>query len=172
MQALARIRSEIEESIQRGKEIREYLQRSSIENYEEHIQQVSLLSADIERLKIQLEYAQKQFADNQEAIDKLRKTLEQTRKTLEAELKKQSVSALSDRMMLLVEELQEQQYQKLLRSVEADLNEKFQQLIRKEGFVDHIYGISGDFPLRKNLRWGQNWGQNLYTAYTSALLLQ
>lgn len=54
-------------------------------------------------------------------------------------MKKQSVSALSDRMMLLVEELQEQQYQKLLRSVEADLNEKFQQLIRKEGFVDHIY---------------------------------
>lgn len=137
--SVARIRNEIEESIQRGKEIREFLQRSSIENYEEHIQQVSLLSADIERLKIQLEYAQKQFAENQESIDKLRKTLEQTRKTLEAELKKQSVSALSDRMMLLVEELQEQQYQKLLRSVEADLNGKFQQLIRKEGFVDHIY---------------------------------
>lgn len=54
--SVARIRNEIEESIQRGKEIREFLQRSSIENYEEHIQQVSLLSADIERLKIQLEY--------------------------------------------------------------------------------------------------------------------
>jgi len=26
-----------------------------------------------------------------------------------------------------------------LRSVEADLNKKFQQLIRKDGFVDHIY---------------------------------
>ena len=74
-----------------------------------------------------------------EAIEKLKKILEVTRRNLEAELKKQSVSALSDRMMLLVEELQEKQYQKLLTSVEADLNLKFQQLIRKEGFVDHIY---------------------------------
>lgn len=137
--SIAQIRKEIEESIQRSKKIREYLQRSSIENYEEHIQQVSVLSADIERLKMQIEYVRKQFAEKQEAINKQRKALEQTRRALEIELKKQSVSALSDRMMLLVEELQEQQYQKLLCSVEADLNEKFQQLIRKEGFVDHIY---------------------------------
>ena len=49
-------------------------------------------------------------------------------------------------MLLLVEELQEQQYQKLLARVESDLNKKFRQLIRKDDFVDHIY-IDTDFSL-------------------------
>jgi len=88
---------------------------------------------------VQLQNAQEQENTIQEEIEKVQKALDATRKVLEVELKKQSVSALSDRMMLLVEELQEKQYQKLLYSVERDLNEKFKQLIRKEGFVDYIY---------------------------------
>ena len=40
----------------------------------------------------------------------MRKEVEASRKALEAELKKRSVSALSDRVLLLVEELQDQQY--------------------------------------------------------------
>lgn len=38
-----------------------------------------------------------------------------------------------------MEELQSRQDRRLLAAVERDLNEKFRQLIRKEGFVDHIY---------------------------------
>lgn len=136
---IAKYRSEIEASIQRSKEIREYIQKSSIENYEEHIRRVGELTARIEKTRVQLQNAQEQENAIQEEIEKVQKALDATRKVLEVELKKQSVSALSDRMMLLVEELQEKQYQKLLSSVEKDLNEKFKQLIRKEGFVDHIY---------------------------------
>lgn len=139
-------REEIEASIQRGKEAREYLQKSSIENYEDHIRRVGELTSNIERLSLQHGHAQEKLVEIQNELEKLRKTLDATRKILEVELKKQSVSALSDRMMLLVEELQEQQYRKLLASVEADLNEKFQQLIRKEGFVDRIY-LDSNFGL-------------------------
>lgn len=56
------------------------------------------------------------------------------------------MSALSDRMILLVEELQEQQYKKLIADVEYDLNRKFRELIRKDDFVDRIY-LGDDFSL-------------------------
>ena len=46
----------------------------------------------------------------QEEIESVNRALEITRKALEVELKQQSVTALSDRMILLVEELQELQY--------------------------------------------------------------
>lgn len=61
-------------------------------------------------------------------------------------MKKQSVAALSDRVMLLVEELQEQKYKRLIAEVEADMNKKFSQMIRKADFVDHIY-LDEDFVL-------------------------
>ena len=47
---------------------------------------------------------------------------------------------------MLVEELQEQQYEKLILAVERDINKKFQELIRKEHFVDQIQ-IGPDFSL-------------------------
>ena len=56
------------------------------------------------------------------------------------------MSALSDRMILLVEELQEQQYKKLIADVEYDLNRKFRELIRKDDFADRIY-LGDDFSL-------------------------
>lgn len=69
-----------------------------------------------------------------------------SRKAFEAELKKQSVLALSDRVLLLVEELQERQYKKLIGAVEQDLNQKFRELIRKDDFVNYIY-LDHDFSL-------------------------
>lgn len=79
-------------------------------------------------------------------IKTLEKVLVSSRKTLQAELKKRSVSALSDKMLLLVEELQEQQYKKLIANVEKDINQKFHELIRKDDFVDHIC-LDQDFSL-------------------------
>lgn len=136
---VADYRREIEQSIKRTKETRETLQKSSIENYEEHLSLINELVGNIERLKIQRDYIETQLEQILEKISSVSKSLDITRKTLEEELKKKSVADLSDRMMLLVEELQDKQYQKLLSSVENDLNVKFKQLIRKEGFVDHIY---------------------------------
>ena len=82
----------------------------------------------------------------QEQIETVNRALESTRKALETELKQQSVAALSDRMILLVEELQELQYKNLIAEVETDLNKKFKELIRKDDFVSYIH-LDLDFNL-------------------------
>lgn len=142
----SKYRRRINDSIDRSKELREQLQRSSIENFQAHVERVAEINSLLDRASLEKEGLQAEMASIHEKISEVTKAIETTRKILETELKKQSVSALSDRMLLLVEELQEQQYQKLLARVEADLNRKFRQLIRKDDFVDHIY-IGSDFSL-------------------------
>ncbi len=114
-------------------------QHNNIENFEEHLKQVTEITSRIEQLKHQHKEISDSLLALQDEIAALRKTLSSSRKALEMELKKQSVSALSDRVLLLVEELQDEQYKKILCAVEHDLNEKFKDLIRKDRFVDHIY---------------------------------
>ena len=144
--AISKDRRRIEESLQRSAELRERLQKSSIENFEGHIERVAELTALIEKARSQQEKTASELTTMQDEIATLKKTLETSRKALEAELKKQSVSALSDRVLLLVEELQDQQYKKLIADVERDLNHKFKELIRKDDFVDYIH-IDHDFSL-------------------------
>lgn len=139
-------RQKIEDSIQRSTDIRAQLQKSSIENFESHVKCIADLTNQINQLKSELADKENDRQELQKQIESLKKVLEHSRKVLEAELKKQSVSALSDRMLLLVEELQEQQYKKLIADVECDLNRKFKELIRKEDFVDRIY-LDDDFSL-------------------------
>lgn len=143
---ISKDRRRMEESLRRSTELREQLQKSSIENFEGHIERVAEITAQIERAKNQQEKNSSALASLQDEIASLKKALAASRKTLEAELKKQSVSALSDRVLLLVEELQGQQYKKLIADVERDLNQKFRELIRKDDFVDYIY-LDHDFSL-------------------------
>lgn len=143
---ISKDRRRIEESLQRSAELREQLQKSSIENFESHIERVAEITTQLERVKNLQEKNSSELVSLQDEIAALKKTLDVSRKALEAELKKQSVSALSDRVLLLVEELQDQQYKKLIADVERDLNQKFRELIRKDDFVDHIY-LDHDFSL-------------------------
>ena len=136
----------IDDSIARSKDLRESLNKSSVENFESHIMTISQLKIDLERAQTQKEKLLIELQMINDQIEAVNKALDVTRRALEAELKQQSVTALSDRMLLLVEELQDQQYRKLIASVEEDLNKKFRQLIRKDDFVSYIY-IDLDFTL-------------------------
>ena len=138
--------NDINQSIERSKIMRDTVKMSSIENFEAHIQTLSKLNYDLEKAVDKKEQLTLELQQNNENVEAVNKTLDSTRKALEVELKQQSVAALSDRMILLVEELQEQQYRSLISAVEADLNNKFKQLIRKDDFVSHIY-IDLDFNL-------------------------
>jgi len=143
---ISKDRRRIEESLQRSAELRERLHKSSIENFESHIERVTEIVTKLEKAKNQQEKNDSELVTLQSEIAELKKVLEASRRALEAELKKQSVSALSDRVLLLVEELQDQQYKKLITDVEQDLNQKFRELIRKDDFIDHIY-LDHDFSL-------------------------
>lgn len=136
----------INKSLNRSKTMREELKKSSIENFEEHVSTISKMNYDLEKNHDARENLCSELATVQEQIESVNRALEITRKALEAELKQQSVTALSDRMILLVEELQELQYKNLIASVEKDLNKKFKELIRKDDFVSYIH-LDLDFNL-------------------------
>lgn len=144
--AISKGRRRIEESLQRSAELREQLQKSTIENFESHIKRAAEITTQLERAKDRQEKNHNKLASLQDEVSALKKTLDASRKAFEAELKKQSVLALSDRVLLLVEELQERQYKKLIGAVERDLNQKFRELIRKDDFVNYIY-LDHDFSL-------------------------
>lgn len=136
----------IDQSVARGKSLQENLKKSSVENFENHVLALSELNFELQKAQDRREKVSEDLQTTESEIETLSKVLESTRRALESELKQRSVSALSDRMLLLVEELQEQQYRKLIASVESDLNKKFKQLIRKDNFVSDIY-IDLDFTL-------------------------
>lgn len=137
---------EVNKSLNRSKAMREKLKKSSIENFEEHVQATSKMAYELQKSQDEKERVASEQQAVLEQIATVNKALESTRKALENELKHQSVAALSDRMILLVEELQEQQYSSLIANVETDLNQKFKQLIRKDDFISHIY-LDPDFTL-------------------------
>ena len=138
--------SRLAESFERGKAIRVRLQKSSIECLEEHLQRESDLKEQRRQAQNQVDQLQLRLTTLRQQMAEQKKRCDGARKALEAELKKRSVSSLAGRMLLLVEELQEQQYEKLILAVERDINKKFQELIRKEHFVDQIQ-IGPDFSL-------------------------
>lgn len=137
---------QINKSLNRSKTMREELKKSSIENFEEHVSAISKMNYDLEKNRDAKGTLSSELASVQEQIEAVTSALESTRKALETELKQQSVAALSDRMILLVEELQELQYKNLIAAVETDLNQKFKELIRKDDFVSYIY-LDLDFNL-------------------------
>lgn len=109
----------IDQSIERSRTMRETVKKSSIENFEGHIQTLSKLNYELEKAIDLKEQITVKLQKTNDDIDAVNKVLDSTRKALEIELKQQSVAALSDRMILLVEELQEQQYRSLISAVEA-----------------------------------------------------
>lgn len=137
---------QINKSLNRSKTMREELKKSSIENFEEHVNAISKMNYELEKNRDVKENLSSELESVQEQIEAVTRALESTRKALETELKQQSVAALSDRMILLVEELQELQYKNLIAAVETDLNKKFKELIRKDDFVSYIY-LDLDFNL-------------------------
>lgn len=142
----ASCRDEIAASVQRSQQIREQLKKSSIENYEEHLRKLSQWKSAAERLGYEKKRLEGELSALRGTISQAERTVKASRKALEAELKQRSMAELSERTLLLIGELQEQQYSKLLAAVERDLNQKFRQLMRKDDFVDHIY-LGQDFSL-------------------------
>ena len=78
------------------------LEKSSLENYEEHLGRVSALRAELERANYQIARLAESAADLEERREEAEKTAKAGRKALEAELKQQSLLDLSGRVLLLV----------------------------------------------------------------------
>lgn len=136
---LIRYQKRIDNSLEKSKEIRTRLQASSIENVESYMQTLSTLEEEVKIAILKKEHAQEILELKKSDLDQKESNLRNLKKAFEEQLKVHSVSAVSGKTLLLLEDLQNTLYSNLIQRVESDLNKKFQELIRKKNFFSRIY---------------------------------
>lgn len=134
----------IDKSLARTKQIREKLQNSSVENYQAHVDAVAAITQDIFNLSLQMQSEKNELETCTAQIALAEKELDAAYKKLESDIKRRSVSAISSRVLLFLEELQENLFTNLLQAVKKDTLSEFNRLIRKKKFIDDIE-IDRDF---------------------------
>lgn len=136
--AFTRYQKRINASLEKSKEIRATLQRSSVEHYEEYMQTLSALEEDLKVAMLKTEHLRELLEIKRLELDELEARARAAKRAFEEQLKANSVSTISGKTLLLLEELQSTLYANLIQQVEADLNAKFKELIRKADFFSRI----------------------------------
>lgn len=134
-----RFQKRINASLKKSKEIRARLQASSIENVESYAQTLSTFEEELKIAEMKEEHAKMILELKQSDLVQKEVKLRGLRKAFEEQLKVHSVSSVSEKALLLLEELQDTLYSNLIQQVERDLNIKFEELIRKKNFFSRIY---------------------------------
>ena len=132
------LKEQLNASVEESKIIRGKLQASDIEHFEEHIKEQTRLESEQEILKVTIDHCKANLQQLTETHAVLEAKVKTSKKAFEEQLKQQSVSAVSGRVLLLLEDLQKELYTKLIQKVETDINAKFRQLIRKREFFSYI----------------------------------
>ncbi|MBM6923756.1 AAA family ATPase [Hydrogenoanaerobacterium saccharovorans] len=135
---IPRNQKRIQESLKKTKEIRTRLQATTIENYESYMNLRSSLEERAKIVRLKKEHAETLFELRSADREKKEKELHTLRREFEDQLKARSISDISGKTLLLLEELQEMLYSNLIKQVETDLNLKFKQLIRKKDFFSQM----------------------------------
>lgn len=128
----------INSSITRSKELRDVLQNSSIDSFEEFSKARVDKELEQQRLEVDLQHLYTEESSLLEEIQFKQNNLAVAKKAFEESLKKESMAAITGRLVLLLEDLQDYLFRKLIAAVEHDLKMKFGQLIRKKDFFDDI----------------------------------
>lgn len=134
----ARYQKRIHTSLERTKEIRNRLQSTNIENFESYLNVHSTLEEKSKIIRLKKEHEETLLELKNTNLEKKENELRLLKKSFEEQLKAQSVSDISGKTLLLLEDLQEMLYSNLIQQVETDLNAKFRELIRKKDFFSRL----------------------------------
>ena len=134
----ARYQKRIHTSLERTKEIRNRLQSTNIENFENYLNVHSTLEEKSKIIRLKKEHEETLLELKNTDLEKKENELRLLKKSFEEQLKAQSVSDISGKTLLLLEDLQEMLYSNLIQQVETDLNAKFRELIRKKDFFSRL----------------------------------
>lgn len=137
---------QIDVSLDKTKAIRAKIQSSDIEHFEEYVKELTRLEEEQKVVQVKIEHSKERSEQLETEYMIVTSQLHNAKKAFEEQLKKESVSDISGRVLLLLEDLQKELYARLLRKVEQDINTKFSQLIRKKDFFTEIR-IDDDFNI-------------------------
>ncbi len=137
-------RAEVKASIQRSKEIRNIIENSSVNAVQDYFAQKEQLlqrQANLtDGLNSLIEYTKNVEID----LEIQRESYKRENRSLEEELKKNSLSSMTSKAILLLEKLQEKLFSTEISKVEKFFMQKIKELARKTNFIDSIR-IDDDF---------------------------
>jgi len=102
------------------------------------MQTLSALEEDLKVAMLKTEHLRELLEIKRIELDELEARARAAKRAFEEQLKANSVSTISGKTLLLLEELQSSLYANLIQQVETDLNTKFKELIRKADFFSRI----------------------------------
>ena len=143
---IIKIKKGIKTSINKSARIRQKLDECNIDSVQVYMQRKNaLLQAQTQLLnqRIQLSEA---IQEKETAMLAAEAVLSKAQSTLEEELKKESISDISSRAILMLDKLQGVLYHKQIEKIEAFFRDEINLLMRKTRFIDDIY-IDDEFNI-------------------------
>ena len=130
---------DIDASLNHVKRIRKKMERSSVENYEDYLQQKSDLNekrSELTQILLDIDRELQEYRA-QKAISS--SNLIKAKSNYEAYLKKRSINDISARALLAFDELESLLYQRSIHLVEEEFKKSFSALINKSDLIDGIH---------------------------------
>ena len=134
----------IKRSIALTTKIRRELDNSSITSVQEYMKERMKLIEQRSQLQVQQQNIETNIRREEETLQEALITLSRAKSKLEEELKASSVSDISARAILLLDQLQVTLYHKQINTMEASFRKEISLLMRKVNFIDDIE-IDDDF---------------------------
>ena len=135
---ISELKQEHDFSLERSQALRDKLQNSSIDNYQEYIKSLSDLNEEIFQLSVMIKTKQDELVNVEAQYQIAEKRLGEAYKNLELDIKRKSVTSISSKAIVLLEELQAKIHGKLLKEVRADTLSALRLLIRKKSFIEDL----------------------------------
>lgn len=143
---ILKVKKAVKNSINKSARIRKKLDECNIDSVQVYMQRKT------EFLQRKTQLLAKQIELSEELLEKERAKLEaetlfeKTRAFLEEELKKESISDISSKAILMLDKLQKILYHKQIEKIEKSFREEINVLMRKTRFIDDIH-IDDDFNI-------------------------
>ena len=135
---ISELKLEHDFSLERSQALRDKLQNSSIDNYQEYIKSLSDLNEEIFQLSVMIKTKQDELVNVEAQYQIAEKRLGEAYKNLELDIKRKSVTSISSKAIVLLEELQAKIHGKLTKEVRADTLSALRLLIRKKSFIEDL----------------------------------
>ena len=135
---ISELKHEHDSSLERSQALRDKLQNSSIDNYQEYIKSLSDLNEEIFQLSVMIKTKQDELVNVEAQYQIAEKRLGEAYKNLELDIERKSVTSISSKAIVLLEELQAKIHGKLTKEVRADTLSALRLLIRKKSFIEDL----------------------------------
>ena len=135
---ISELKHEHDSSLERSQALRDKLQNSSIDNYQEYIKSLSDLNDEIFQLSVMIKTKQDELVNVEAQYQIAEKRWGEAYKNLELDIKRKSVTSISSKAIVLLEELQAKIHGKLTKEVRADTLSALRLLIRKKSFIEDL----------------------------------